>query len=203
MGHENVGEVIAVGPDAKGVKVGDVRLVHPWMGCGECKVCRRGDENLCLKPRNLGVFAQRRLCHPPDGAASAPPVRHRPAVAGEGGAARLLGRHGLSRAEEGWRDRVARGADRDHRRRRRRPDGRDAGARRWAPRASSWSTSTPASARPPRRPVRPRRSTARRPTRSKQIQAAAGGGVWAVIDFVGSSATGEARQRRARQGRHG
>ncbi|RDJ93488.1 hypothetical protein B4Q13_21570 [Lacticaseibacillus rhamnosus] len=44
-------------PDAKGVKVGDVRLVNPWMGCGECKVCLRGDENLCLKSRNLGVFA--------------------------------------------------------------------------------------------------------------------------------------------------
>jgi len=57
MGHENVGEVIAVGPDAKGVKVGDVRLVNPWMGCGTCKVCLRGDENLCLKSRNLGVFA--------------------------------------------------------------------------------------------------------------------------------------------------
>src|SRR2546423_9598857 len=58
MGHENVGEVVAVGPDAKGVKVGDVRLVNPWMGCGECKVCQRGDENLCLKPQNVGVFAQ-------------------------------------------------------------------------------------------------------------------------------------------------
>jgi D-arabinose 1-dehydrogenase-like Zn-dependent alcohol dehydrogenase len=57
MGHENVGEVIALGPDAKGVKVGDVRLVNPWMGCGECKVCQRGDENLCLKSRNLGVFS--------------------------------------------------------------------------------------------------------------------------------------------------
>lgn len=57
MGHENVGEVVAVGPDAKGVKMGEVRLAHPWMGCGECKVCRRGDENLCLKPRNLGVFS--------------------------------------------------------------------------------------------------------------------------------------------------
>jgi D-arabinose 1-dehydrogenase-like Zn-dependent alcohol dehydrogenase len=57
MGHENVGEVVAVGPDAKGVKVGDVRLAHPWMGCGECKVCRRGEENLCARPRNLGVFS--------------------------------------------------------------------------------------------------------------------------------------------------
>src|SRR5688572_29865874 len=57
MGHENVGEVVALGPDAKDVKVGDVRLVNPWMGCGECKVCRRGDENLCLKSSNLGVFS--------------------------------------------------------------------------------------------------------------------------------------------------
>jgi D-arabinose 1-dehydrogenase-like Zn-dependent alcohol dehydrogenase len=58
MGHENVGEVVAFGPDAKGVKAGDVRLVNPWMGCGDCKVCRRGDENLCLKPQNVGVFNQ-------------------------------------------------------------------------------------------------------------------------------------------------
>jgi len=57
MGHENVGEVVAIGPDAKGVKVGDVRLVNPWMGCGECNVCKRGDENLCLKSNNLGVFS--------------------------------------------------------------------------------------------------------------------------------------------------
>jgi propanol-preferring alcohol dehydrogenase len=58
MGHENVGEVVAFGPEAKGVKVGDVRLVNPWMGCGQCKVCERGDENLCLKPQNVGVFSQ-------------------------------------------------------------------------------------------------------------------------------------------------
>jgi propanol-preferring alcohol dehydrogenase len=55
MGHENVGEVVAVGPDAKGVSVGDVRLIHPWMGCGECKVCKRGDENLCVKPCSVGI----------------------------------------------------------------------------------------------------------------------------------------------------
>jgi len=58
MGHENVGEVVAIGPDAKGVKVGDVRLVNPWIGCGDCKVCRRGDENLCVKPQSLGVYRQ-------------------------------------------------------------------------------------------------------------------------------------------------
>jgi propanol-preferring alcohol dehydrogenase len=57
MGHENVGEVVAVGPDAKGVKVGDIRLANPWIGCGECMVCKRGEENLCKTPKNLGVFA--------------------------------------------------------------------------------------------------------------------------------------------------
>ncbi|KAI3593394.1 hypothetical protein D9X30_1704 (plasmid) [Cupriavidus sp. U2] len=31
-GHETVGRVVAVGPDAKAVKVGDHRLVYPWGG---------------------------------------------------------------------------------------------------------------------------------------------------------------------------
>jgi len=58
MGHENVGEVVAVGPEATGVKVGDIRLAHPWIGCGDCAACRRNEENLCVKPRFLGVFSQ-------------------------------------------------------------------------------------------------------------------------------------------------
>jgi len=57
MGHENVGEVVALGPDAKGVKLGARMLAHPWMGCGECAICKRGDEQLCKTPRNLGVFS--------------------------------------------------------------------------------------------------------------------------------------------------
>jgi alcohol dehydrogenase, propanol-preferring len=56
MGHENVGEVVAVGPGATGVKVGERKLVHPWLGCGECAVCRRGDEQLCRTPFSIGVF---------------------------------------------------------------------------------------------------------------------------------------------------
>ncbi len=55
MGHEIVGEVAAMGPEAKGVKLGDKRLAHPWIGCGSCAVCRRGDEQLCMTPRFLGV----------------------------------------------------------------------------------------------------------------------------------------------------
>ena len=56
MGHENVGEVVAVGPKARGVKVGDKRLIYPWIGCGTCMVCKRGDEQLCMAPRFLGVY---------------------------------------------------------------------------------------------------------------------------------------------------
>jgi propanol-preferring alcohol dehydrogenase len=55
MGHEIVGEVVALGPEAKGVKLGDKRLAHPWIGCGSCAVCRRGEEQLCMAPRFLGV----------------------------------------------------------------------------------------------------------------------------------------------------
>ncbi|HTS30591.1 MAG TPA: alcohol dehydrogenase [Bryobacteraceae bacterium] len=56
-GHEIAGEVVAFGPDAQGVKVGDHRLVYPWIGCGlpACQECRRGDEPMCGK-RALGVF---------------------------------------------------------------------------------------------------------------------------------------------------
>ena len=146
MGHENVGEVVAFGPDAKGVKVGDVRLVNPWMGCGECKVCQRGDENLCLKPQNVGVFAQGGYATHMLVPIASPPVRHRRPQAGNRRAARLLGRHGVQRAEEGA-DADRRGGG-DHRGGRRRADGRDARARRWARRRSSSSTSTPPSATP-------------------------------------------------------
>jgi len=56
LGHETVGEVVAVGSDVTDVQLGDRRLVYPWIGCGECRVCRRGRENLCTQPRFLGIF---------------------------------------------------------------------------------------------------------------------------------------------------
>ena len=60
MGHETVGEVVAFGPDAKtaagDLRIGDVALVYPWIGCGKCEVCLAGDENMCLKPASLGVY---------------------------------------------------------------------------------------------------------------------------------------------------
>ena len=49
--------MVAVGPDAKGVKIGARMLAHPWIGCGECAICKRGEENLCRRRASLGVFS--------------------------------------------------------------------------------------------------------------------------------------------------
>jgi propanol-preferring alcohol dehydrogenase len=56
MGHEIAGEVVGLGPSASGTQIGSRVVVYPWLGCTTCAVCKAGDENLCLKPRSLGVF---------------------------------------------------------------------------------------------------------------------------------------------------
>lgn len=55
LGHEIVGVVEALGDDASGCKVGDTVVAYPWIGCGECDTCDSGMEQLCARPRNLGV----------------------------------------------------------------------------------------------------------------------------------------------------
>jgi propanol-preferring alcohol dehydrogenase len=56
IGHEILGTVAALGPDAEGVAVGDRRIVYPWIGCGHCRRCEAGEDNLCAKQRSLGVM---------------------------------------------------------------------------------------------------------------------------------------------------
>ena len=51
LGHEIVGEVIG----GVGAPIGNTVLVHPWIGCGECAACKRGEENICIKAQALGV----------------------------------------------------------------------------------------------------------------------------------------------------
>jgi len=56
LGHEPFGIVEAVGPNAKGAKVGQKRLVYPWIGCGKCAICKSGQDNYCVSgSRFLGV----------------------------------------------------------------------------------------------------------------------------------------------------
>ena len=56
-GHEVVGKIVSWGPDAQGegLNVGDVKLVFPWVGCGECPKCRADEQNLCLSTRPMGL----------------------------------------------------------------------------------------------------------------------------------------------------
>jgi D-arabinose 1-dehydrogenase-like Zn-dependent alcohol dehydrogenase len=55
-GHEPFGIVEALGPRARGVRVGQKRLVYPWIGCGKCAVCKAGQDNYCVSgSRFLGV----------------------------------------------------------------------------------------------------------------------------------------------------
>jgi D-arabinose 1-dehydrogenase-like Zn-dependent alcohol dehydrogenase len=56
LGHEPFGVVEQLGPRARGVRVGQKRIVYPWIGCGKCDVCRAGQDNYCVSGiRFLGV----------------------------------------------------------------------------------------------------------------------------------------------------
>jgi D-arabinose 1-dehydrogenase-like Zn-dependent alcohol dehydrogenase len=55
LGHEIAGIVEEIGPDVAGDIIGTRKAVFPWIGCGQCRYCENGDENLCAKPRFLGV----------------------------------------------------------------------------------------------------------------------------------------------------
>jgi propanol-preferring alcohol dehydrogenase len=55
-GHEVVGTVAEIGNSVDGINVGDDVLVYPWIGCGNCTTCEKGDTNLCEAPQSLGLF---------------------------------------------------------------------------------------------------------------------------------------------------
>ena len=55
LGHEIAGIVEEVGPDVSKDLIGTKKAVFPWIGCGQCRDCLNGDENLCAKQRFLGV----------------------------------------------------------------------------------------------------------------------------------------------------
>ncbi len=57
MGHEIVGRVVKLCPQATGVSIGDTRIVYPWVGCGHCATCLAENDNMCITPKSLGVYA--------------------------------------------------------------------------------------------------------------------------------------------------
>jgi D-arabinose 1-dehydrogenase-like Zn-dependent alcohol dehydrogenase len=60
LGHEIEGVLAAAGPDAvlpPGIEIGTRCAVYPWIGCGQCPACRRGEEQICDTPASLGIRA--------------------------------------------------------------------------------------------------------------------------------------------------
>jgi alcohol dehydrogenase, propanol-preferring len=55
-GHEIAGVVDSLGEQTEGFAKNEKVLVYPWIGEGLCPACRTGEENLCDKPRSLGVY---------------------------------------------------------------------------------------------------------------------------------------------------
>lgn len=58
LGHEIVGTVEALGPEATRWRVGD-RVGIAWINsaCGQCRFCREGNENLCPEFKGTGCHA--------------------------------------------------------------------------------------------------------------------------------------------------
>jgi NAD+-dependent secondary alcohol dehydrogenase Adh1 len=54
-GHENAGWVHEIGSGVTNVAVGDTVIVHPFIACGLCPPCRRGDDMHCLNGSFPGI----------------------------------------------------------------------------------------------------------------------------------------------------
>jgi NAD+-dependent secondary alcohol dehydrogenase Adh1 len=54
-GHENAGWVHEVGSAVTNVERGDTVIVHPFISCGLCMPCRRGDDMHCLSGSFPGI----------------------------------------------------------------------------------------------------------------------------------------------------
>ena len=57
LGHEVVGEVMALGEGVAGLASGTVMAVYELLGCGRCSACARGQDNVCrdVIPGAIGI----------------------------------------------------------------------------------------------------------------------------------------------------
>ncbi|SFO05409.1 L-threonine 3-dehydrogenase [Xenorhabdus japonica] len=55
VGHEYVGEIVAIGQEVKGFKIGDRVSGEGHITCGHCRNCRGGRTHLCRNTTGVGV----------------------------------------------------------------------------------------------------------------------------------------------------
>ena len=55
LGHELGVEIVEIGANDAGLKVGDLVSIEPYLNCGTCIACRRGKTNCCTSLKVLGV----------------------------------------------------------------------------------------------------------------------------------------------------
>lgn len=58
LGHEPSGVIAALGPEAKGWKVGERVAVNPFVTCGKCDNCLSGNSQICLSRRVMGIHIE-------------------------------------------------------------------------------------------------------------------------------------------------
>ncbi len=56
IGHEIAGVISEKGEDVTGWKIGDRVTVVTSVGCGTCRLCRQGRNNICAKTEALGYY---------------------------------------------------------------------------------------------------------------------------------------------------
>jgi L-iditol 2-dehydrogenase len=54
-GHELAGEIVTLGQDVTGLRVGDRVALEPHVGCGHCDYCRQDNYHECPEKRFVGV----------------------------------------------------------------------------------------------------------------------------------------------------
>lgn len=55
IGHELLGEVIAIGPDVTRVKIGDMVTAESHLACGMCLQCLNGELHVCANDKIIGI----------------------------------------------------------------------------------------------------------------------------------------------------
>ncbi|MEO6986426.1 MAG: alcohol dehydrogenase catalytic domain-containing protein, partial [Paralcaligenes sp.] len=55
VGHEYVGEIVEIGQEVKGFKIGDRVSGEGHITCGYCRNCRAGRRHLCRNTQGVGV----------------------------------------------------------------------------------------------------------------------------------------------------